>query len=335
MPRPASDTGSVDTGHQVILYRGRSVTTSLRRRASLLFFPIVLVSLADLVGAQVFRARVDLVQVTASVRDGDGRLVGDLTQDDFEVLEDGMVRPVTQFQRGRVPVSLGVMLDVSESMYGQRMSDAAFALDRFLIDLLRPTDEAFLMVFNHDPTLEAAWTTGPARLGGQLSEMRPYGATAIYDAMAVALPMFRTRSHQRAAIVLISDGSDTASDTDMADVRRQIRTSDAFVYAVAIDAPKTRPLNDRVNPGALREITDESGGYTEVIHDSPDLVPATERIADELNHQYTLGYSPDHPPDNRYHTIRVRVNRAGEYVVRARRGYMAEPDRWRPEADRD
>ena len=311
------------------------MTTSLRRRASLLFFPIVLVSLADLVGAQVFRARVDLVQVTASVRDGDGRLVGALTQDDFEVLEDGMVRPVTQFQRGRVPVSLGVMLDVSESMYGQRMSDAAFALDRFLIDLLRPTDEAFLMVFNHDPTLEAAWTTGPARLGGQLSEMRPYGATAIYDAMAVALPMFRTRSHQRAAIVLISDGSDTASDTDVADVRRQIRTSNAFVYAVAIDAPKTRPLNDRVNPGALREITDESGGYTEVIHDRPDLVPATERIADELNHQYTLGYSPDHPPDNRYHTIRVRVNRAGEYVVRARRGYMAEPDRWRPEADRD
>ena len=311
------------------------MTTSLRRRASLLFFPIVLVSVADLVGAQVFRARVDLVQVTASVRDGDGRLVGDLTQDDFEVLEDGMVRPVTQFQRGRVPVSLGVMLDVSESMYGQRMSDAAFALDRFLIDLLRPTDEVFLMVFNHDPTLEAAWTTGPARLGGELSEMRPYGATAIYDAMAVALPMFRTRSHQRAAIVLISDGSDTASDTDMADVRRQIRTSDAFVYAVAIDAPKTRPLNDRVNPGALRKITDESGGYTEVIHDSPDLVPATERIADELNHQYTLGYSPDHPPDNRYHTIRVRVNKAGEYVVRARRGYMAEPDRWRPEADRD
>ena len=165
--------------------------------------------------------------------------------------------------------------------------------------------------------------------------MRPYGATAIYDAMALALPMFRTRSHQRAAIVLISDGSDTASDTEMADVRRQIRSSDAFIYAVAIDAPKTRPLNDRVNPGALRELTDESGGYTEVIHDSPDLVPATERIADELNHQYTLGYGPDHPPDNRYHTIRVRVKRAGEYVVRARRQYLAAPDRWRPEADRE
>ena len=310
------------------------MTTSLRCSASLLFFSIILLSVADLV-AQVFRARVDLVQVTVSVRDGDGRLVGDLTQDDFEVFEDGTVQTVTQFQRGRVPVSLGVVLDVSESMYGQRMSDAAAALDRFLIDLLRPTDEVFLVVFNHDPTIEATWTEGPARLGGQLGEVRPYGATAIYDAMALALPMFRTRSHQRAAIVLISDGSDTASDTEMADVRRQIRSSDAFIYAVAIDAPKTRPLNDRVNPGALRELTDESGGYTEVIHDSPDLVPATERIADELNHQYTLGYGPDQPPDNRYHTIRVRVKRAGEYVVRARRQYLAAPDRWRPEADRE
>ena len=121
------------------------MTTSLRCSASLLFFSIILLSVADLV-AQVFRARVDLVQVTVSVRDGDGRLVGDLTQDDFEVFEDGTVQTVTQFQRGRVPVSLGVVLDVSESMYGQRMSDAAAALDRFLIDLLRPTDEVFLVV---------------------------------------------------------------------------------------------------------------------------------------------------------------------------------------------
>ena len=108
-----------------------------------------------------------------------------------------------------------------------------------------------------------------------------------------------------------------------------LRRTDAFVYAVGIDAPESRPINDRVNPRALREITDESGGYTEVIRDSPDLVPATERIAEELNHQYTLGYSPDHPPDNRYHRIRVRVTRAGEYIVRTRQGYEHAPDRWR------
>ena len=126
--------------------------------------------------------------------------------------------------------------------------------------------------------------------------------------MALALPLFETRSHQRAAVVLISDGADTTSHASVRDIRRTVRRSDAFVYAVAIDAPESRPINDRVNPHALREITDESGGYTEVIHDSPDLVPATERIAEELNHQYTLGYTPNHPPDGEV----PRHSRTGE-----------------------
>ena len=283
---------------------------------------------------QVFRASVDLVQVTATVRDSTGRLVGDLRREDFEVFEDGKPQVVSQFQSGRVPVSLGVLLDVSESMYGQRISDASFALDRFLVDLLEPTDEAFLAIFNHDPTLHEGWTLDPATLGGRFAEVRPYGATAIYDAMAMVLPLFRTRSHQRAAIVLISDGSDTASDTSVREVQQLLRESDAFVYAVAIDAPESRPINDHVNPQALRDITDGSGGYTEVVHDSPDLVPATERIAEELNHQYTLAYSPGHPPDSRYHRIRVGVTRPGEYSVRARRGYVALPNRWRPRGTR-
>jgi Ca-activated chloride channel family protein len=278
---------------------------------------------------QVFRASVDLVQVTVTVRDADGRLVGNLRREDFDVFEDGKAQVISQFQSGRVPVSLGIVLDVSESMYGQRMSDASFALDRFLVDLLEPTDEVFLAVFNHDPTLHEGWTLDPATLGGRFAEVRPYGATAIYDAMTMALPLFRTRSHQRAAIVLISDGSDTASDTNVREVQRLLRQSDAFVYALAIDAPESRPINDRVNAKALREITDGSGGYTEVVHDSPDLTPATERIADELNHQYTLAYSPGHPPDSRYHRIRVAVTRSGEYTVRARRGYVAIPERWR------
>jgi Ca-activated chloride channel family protein len=269
-----------------------------------------------------FRSGVDLVKVTATVRDGQGRLVGDLTRDDFEILEDGRPQRIDQFEQGRVPVSLGVVLDVSQSMLGQRMDDARAALRRFLVDLLEPGDEVFLMVFNHDPRLEAPWTRGPSRLRGRLDGVRPYGATAIYDALVMALPMFTSRAHDRAAVVLISDGSDTASDVTREDVRWQIRLSDAFVYAVGIDAPERRPINDRVNARLLREITAESGGYTEVVTDSPELAPATERIAEELNHQYTLAYAPARPPDGRYRRIRVQV-RDGDYHVRARRGYVA------------
>ncbi|MDE2905416.1 MAG: VWA domain-containing protein [Acidobacteriota bacterium] len=273
-----------------------------------------------------FRSGVDLVKVTATVRDAEGRLVGDLTRDDFEVFEDGRPQRITQFDRGRVPVSLGVVLDVSQSMLGQRMDDARAALRRFLVDLLEPGDEVFLMVFNHDPKLEAPWTLGPSRLRGRLDRVRPYGATAIYDALMMALPMFAVRAHDRAAVVLISDGSDTASDVTREDVRWQIRLSDAFVYAIGIDAPERRPINDRVNARLLRDVTAESGGYAEVISDSPELAPATERIAEELNHQYTLAYAPTRPPDRRYRRIQVRV-RGGEHQVRARRGYVALPRR--------
>ena len=300
---------------------------ALRTLSGLLVVLVVGASMSDRSSGQVFRSGIELVQVTTTVRDADGRLVGDLSRDDFEVTEDGVPQSITQFQRGRVPVSLGVVLDVSESMYGQRMDDARYALERFLVDLLEPSDEVFLIVFNHDPKIEARWMPGPARLQGRLDHLRPYGATGIYDAMALALPLFETQSHPRAAVVLISDGSDTASDTDVRDIQRSVRRSDAFVYAVAIDAPQSRPINDRVSPHTLREITDESGGYTEVIYDSPDLVAATERIAEELNHQYTLGYTPNHPPNGEYHGIHVRVKDRDDYRVRARRGYVAAPVR--------
>ena len=272
---------------------------------------------------EVFRAGIELVQMAATVVDEDGRLVGDLRREDFEVFEDGVPQTLTDFTRDRVPLSLGVVLDVSQSMFGQRIEDARLALDQFLTDRLDPGDEVFISVFNHTQRIVVPWTIGPRQLRNRLADVRPYGGTSLYDAMMSALPLFNTREHQRAAVVLISDGSDTGSEADVRDVRRLLRRSPAFVYAIAIDAPDSRPINDRVNPFALREITSESGGYTEVVHDSPELGPATTRIAEELNHQYTLAYRPSGPVDGSYRSIRVRVV-GREYRVRTRRGYVAD-----------
>ena len=274
-------------------------------------------------GTDIFRSGVDVVQVTATVTDADGRLVVDLERDDFEIFEDGHLQTLTHFTRDRVPLSLGVVLDISQSMSGQRIDDSRLALDQFLADRLDPADEVFVIVFNHSPVVEVSWTLGPRRVRHRLDPIRPWGGTSIYDAMMEALPLFESRANQRAAVVLISDGADTGSRADVRDVRRQLRRSDAFVYAIAIDAPETRAINDRVNPSALREMTTESGGYTEVVHDSPELAPATARIADELNHQYTLSYTPTRSADGTYRSIRVRV--VGDYRVRNRRGYVADP----------
>ena len=273
-------------------------------------------------GRSVFRSGIELVNVTATVTDAKGRLVDGLTAADFKIYEDRERRPATYFSRERVPLSLGLVLDTSDSMYGQRIEDARFALNRFLLDLLEPSDEAFLLVFNHRPMVTTGWTRTPSRLSPELEAVRPWGATAMYDAMLETLPLFESRRHQRAAIVLISDGADTASDHPVREVRDRLRRSEAFVYAIAIDAKESAPINDQVNPFALREMTDESGGYTEVVRETSELVPAVRRIADELNHQYTLGYTPSKPPDGRYRRIRVRVV-GRDYTVRARRGYVA------------
>lgn len=269
-----------------------------------------------------FETGIEIVTVTASVTDADGRLVTDLGMDEFQVFEDGVRQAITQFTRDRVPVSLAVLLDVSESMVGARLADARAALDRFLFELLHEEDEYALMVFNHRPTIAASWTDDAAAIVPALDALRAWGGTAIHDAVAASIPLLRRRRRQRGAAVIISDGADTASDISLRDLRAQLVRVDAFIYAVGIDRDDPRALRTRVNPYALRQITDDSGGYTEIVRDSGELGPATARIADELNKQYTLGYPPPRGADGKFHGIRVRVTRPG-HRVRARRGYVA------------
>lgn len=269
-----------------------------------------------------FRAGVDLTSVTVTVVDRDGRLVRGLERERFEVLEDATPQVITQFVSDRVPISLGVLLDTSDSMFGERIREARNALDRFLFELLDPQDEFSILAFNHAPHLVTGWTADPSVVRPALDRLRPSGATAALDAVLAALPLFESRHRQRAALLIISDGADTASDASIRDVRSALLRSDAFVYAVAIDANARQPINSRVNPTTLREITDSSGGRTEVVRSIGDLYDATARIADELSNQYLLGYSSSHGADGRYHSIRVRVS-GGDYRIRARSGYVA------------
>jgi Ca-activated chloride channel homolog len=272
----------------------------------------------------MFRGGIETVHVTVTVTDANGRLITGLAKDDFDVFEDGERVPVTQFSDKRVPVSLGLLLDISDSMFGQPIADARGALDRFVGDLLEAGDEAFIASFNHTPRIVTTWTRPPSVLRGRLADVKPTGGTAIYDAIVATSFLFGRREHTRAALIVISDGADTASDYTLMQARDAVRRTDPFIYAVAIDSGDKTRVSTRVNPEALREITGPSGGYTEVIQSSADLGPATERIANELNKQYTLGYTPAKAPDGQWRSIRVRI-RDKAYFARARRGYFAVP----------
>jgi Ca-activated chloride channel family protein len=273
---------------------------------------------------RVFRSGIEVTSITTTVRDSQGKLVTGLEREAFEIYEDGDPQKLTQFTNERVPISLGVLLDTSDSMFGRRIKDARAAVERFLFDLLDPGDEYFVMSFNHQPRALTRWTSAPDIMRRALDRLKPSGGTAVYDAMVAALPMITIRSRERAALLVISDGADTASTTTIREVRSALLRSDAFVYAIALDSPERQAINTRVNPTALREITDDSGGRTELVQSSADLADATSRIAEELNSQYLLGYTSSHGADGQYHSIRVRVP-GTDYKVRARNGYVATP----------
>ena len=310
-----------------------------------------------------FRSGVDLVNITASVVDRNGRFVSGLQKEDFLVYEDGMPQTITHFSSERVPVSLGIALDTSGSMAGEKIEAAENALDGFLFDLLDPTDEVFLYRFSDQPEPVQGWTADRQALRHALGEVSARGGTALYDTAAEAVTLAQTGKNRKKALVLISDGNDTASRTSVTQVKQLIRDSEVLVYAVGIDSseqpgirtgdnapprlpiplpwpfppgrrpvpPRPTPPNfprnsegDHVNEVALRELTDDSGGRTEIVKHARDLDPATSSIADELSKQYYIGYPAAARKDGRWHSIRVEV-RQPDLRVRARRGYTATP----------
>ena len=295
----------------------------------------------------VFRTSVDLITVTATVTDSQGRFVSGLRAEDFEIYENGKLQTISQFDSERVPVSLGLVLDTSGSMAGEKMSAAQSAVNRFLHDLLGPQDEVFLMRFDNRVRLLSGWTEDRRAVASEVSRIRPGGGTALYDAVSEAVPLGEQGTRRKKALVVISDGNDQNSSIDVDQVQQQIRESELLVYAIGIDGQETlaqsipriilqfpvpggssRPPSrspssgERLNVRALRSITDDSGGRTEIVRSARDLEPATAGIASELSRQYFLGYSTSTPRDGRWHTIDVRVKR-GNYTIRARKGFVA------------
>ena len=292
---------------------------------------------------QVFRFRtgVELINVTATVTDASGRFVSDLRKEDFRLFEDGQEQQITHFNSERVPVSLGLVVDTSGSMEGEKWISARQALNRFLFQLLDRDDEVFLYRFDNQPELIEAWTNDRERIATGLARIRPRGATSLYDAVAAAVPLAQTGRHRKKAIVIISDGNDTNSRTTVREVKSMIRSTEVLAYAIGIDTglttstwggqppptypppqgprmpiplpfpipgrrsppvqpPSNPPMqpgstrshgrpDDRLNVAALRDITDESGGRTEIVRYARDVDPATSGIADELSKQVLSG----------------------------------------------
>jgi VWFA-related protein len=284
------------------------------------------------------RLRVDvrLVNLYATVIDSSGRYVNGLKKSDFVVEEDGRRQTLTFFEHNQdTPVSVGILLDTSGSMR-LKLDTATDAVDRF-VRTIHPDDDIFLMSFDSEPHLLQDFTSDRSRLRKALRYAESEGGTALYDALAAAINKVKKGANNKRAILLITDGQDTVSESSFAEVRQRIRESELLVYSLGIfPTSDFTSFNGRgryggvgsVDMNLLKTLASDSGGRAYPVSDemlggkNSLFEQILTQVAEELRSQYTLAYYPMHPDDGQFHNIRVRT-RFGHYV-RARRGYVAK-----------
>jgi Ca-activated chloride channel family protein len=310
----------------------------------LLVTTTVLLLAAGFLRAQ-FTSGVLVVNVVATVVDGKGRTVPNLTGDDFIVEEDGQPQTIKHIlPTADVPVSIGVVLDASGSMQS-KMRTAQRAIGGFF-SAIHKDDEIFLMTFANRASIVADFTSDRAKLtNALLSGVNLSGGTSLYDSLYQALEKVKQGRYEKKAILLVTDGEDTSSLTRFDKALENIREADMLVYSIGIKgapvfdvaadsgsggATASALSNTTVDMKVLNRFGEASGGKAWEISEAAfgknlDAVLAT--IADELRSQYSIGYYPDRAPkDGKWHRVMIRMKNPA-YTARARKEYLAQsPD---------
>ena len=274
----------------------------------------------------LFRSRTDLVAVDVSVESHTGEAVPPLTADQFLVFEDNVPQKVTIFSHeGRLPLAVALLVDHSQSMAGDRLERAKAAATRFL-RALEPDDLVEILAFNGSSARLYPLGADHAAAEQSIDGISASGSTTLYDALLIGLRdlgHLRTQGwiDYRKAIVVLTDGEDTASHEAFEDVLEDARRSDVAVDAVSLRTDEhDRPL---APAHELAQLAFDTGGQAIAVRRLADLTTIYEAIAADLQHQYRLGYvSSSSSNDGRWRRISVRTTNA-DLVVRTRAGYYA------------
>lgn len=275
----------------------------------------------------------ELVSLTVTVTDPYNRLVTGLDKQHFEVFEDKVKQEITHFSDDDVPVSLGIIFDVSGSMKGKL--DRARDSLRAFIQTSHQDDDFFLVGFNQRANLVAEFTDGDT-LTNKLTLVDPRGQTALYDAAYLGIEKVKQGRHQKRALLLISDGQDNSSRYTYGELRKLLKEAGVQIYCIGIvemggAAGSTLDLQGQ---GILEEIAQVTGGKAFFPRAAAELEDATTRIALELRHQYSIGYSPTNVKrDGQWHKIKVTVKPPRglpSLRVQHKEGYYAVPNKKQP-----
>ena len=275
---------------------------------------------------------VDLVTLHVSVQDRDGVPVPGLEQEHFKVFEDGVEQEISRFLHEDVPVSVGLVIDTSGSMMNKRERVSTSAL--VFIRESNPEDETFIVTFNDEAYLEQTFTRSMGNLVDTLENLDVRGGTALNDAIWVSIDEVENEARlEKKALLVITDGEDSASAFGRNPVMERLLDTDATVYIIGL-----LELNDdrgglfRRSPSsrarrALREMAESTGGQAYFPESLSEIEELCRRVAHDLRNHYTIAYNPTNTDfDGTWREIEVEINAPRGFPrldVHAKQGYFA------------
>jgi VWFA-related protein len=270
------------------------------------------------------RVDTNLVLIPVSVTDRKNHPVVGIDARQFRVFDGKAEQQVLNVSSDETPVSVGIVFDASGSM-ANKLPKARDAVGEFLKSA-NPDDEFFLVNFAATPELSVPFTTNGGEIRNRLMYATSQGKTALLDAVHLALESMKDARNPRKALLVISDGGDNDSRFTETEIRRMVRETGVWIYAIGIYAGPSAvlPEEERGGPKLLTDLAEETGGRHFAVHSASELPGAAVKIALELRNQYLLGYRPTNvEPDGKYHKVQVKLVDSGDLQLTWRPGYYA------------
>ncbi len=266
-----------------------------------------------------FRTESNLVSLNVSVFDKEGRIVKGLPQSAFVVYEDGQKQDIKLFRQEDVPISLGLVVDSSASMFNKR--DRVNAAAVAMMKASNPDDEVFVITFNEVALVTQDFTSNVKQLETSLQKVEPKGETAMRDALALGLDHLRGHSKKdKKVLLVVTDGEDNSSIEKQDHLIRAAHLTNAIIYGIGILGSE-QPASAARAKASLDALTLATGGRSWYPGDAAETEKITPEIAHEIRNQYVIGYTPENTAAGAgFRTIRVEVN-VPDVTVRTRSGY--------------
>jgi Ca-activated chloride channel family protein len=266
------------------------------------------------------------VRLNASVIDGAGQPVDSLPETAFHVYEDGVPQAITGFRHEDLPVSLGILIDSSGSMYDKRAAVDAASLD--LVKLSNPKDEAFLVDFSSEAFIDQDFTSDIAKLQSGLSYIKSSGGTALYDAVVASADyLAKNAKRPKQVLLIVTDGDDNASSATLEEAIRSVQGLDGpAIYCIGLlfgeDVSRSEARHSKE---VLTELAEQTGGEAYFPRSLKEVDGITRAVAQDIRTQYTIEYKSTNPPEKGgYRQIHVEAKEKGfrGLQVRTRTGYF-------------